>query len=73
MWGWTSGPWSYSTEGPGLIFFAAIIAAVALLFTGKYNQDIFKFVVGMNRWVFRVAAYASLMRDEYPPFRLWDD
>ena len=59
--------------GGGLTFILALIAAVVVLFTGQYPKDIFKLVVGMNRWVFRVAAYASLMTDEYPPFRLWDD
>ncbi len=59
--------------GGGLVFILAIIAAIALLFTGKYPEDIFKLVVGMNRWTYRVAAYATLMTDEYPPFRLWDD
>ena len=58
--------------GPGLAPILAIFAAVALLFTGKYPEDIFKLVVGFNRWSYRVCAYASLMTDEYPPFRLWD-
>jgi hypothetical protein len=57
----------------GLTLILAIFAAIALLFTGKYPEDIFKLVIGMNRWSYRVAAYASLMTDEYPPFRLWDD
>lgn len=60
-------------RGGGLVSILAIFAAIALLFTGKYPGDIFKLVVGMNRWTYRVAAYASLMTDQYPPFRLWDD
>ena len=59
--------------GSGLNFVLVFISAIVLLFTGKYPKEIFKLVVGINRWSLRVSAYASLMTDEYPPFRLWDD
>ncbi|MEE8419359.1 MAG: DUF4389 domain-containing protein [Dehalococcoidales bacterium] len=70
-WGWSWGN-LWTEENVGLVFVLVIIAAVGLLFTGKYHQEIFKLVMGMNRWVYRVAAYVSLMTDKYPPFRLQD-
>jgi hypothetical protein len=59
--------------GLGLLFGLVIFAALVLLFTGKYPESIFKLVVGINHWAYRVTAYASLMTDKYPPFRFWDD
>ena len=65
------GGWGESNAG--LIFVLAIFAGIVLLFTGKYPESIFKLVIGFNRWAYRVTAYVTLMTDEYPPFRLWDD
>ena len=47
-----------------------IVAWFAILFTGRFPQGIFNFIVGVTRWTYRVNAYVYLLRDDYPPFSL---
>ena len=61
--------WSVGFQ-TGLIGILVLFAGFALVFMGSYPRGIFDLVLGLDRWVARVAAYVLLMRDEYPPFRL---
>ncbi|GGJ23131.1 DUF4389 domain-containing protein [Paenarthrobacter histidinolovorans] len=56
--------------GLSLLGLLVLIALLTLLFTGSYPRPLFAFIMGINRWVYRVLIYGALLRDEYPPFRL---
>jgi Domain of unknown function (DUF4389) len=54
----------------GLQALLLLFAALANLFVGRYPRDLLDLIMGINHWVYRVAAYALLFTNEYPPFRL---
>ena len=43
----------------GLVTILALFGAIARMFSDRYPEDIFKLVVGINRWTYRVTAYAG--------------
>jgi hypothetical protein len=65
---WTWGDAQF--QPPGVITVLVLVAGVTLAVTGRYPREVFRLAVGINRWLYRVIAYAAGMRDEYPPFRL---
>jgi Domain of unknown function (DUF4389) len=62
--------WQADALSGGLIGLVVSFAAIMLLVVGRYTRGLYDLVIGMNRWVVRVIAYAALMTDAYPPFRL---
>jgi hypothetical protein len=58
-------------QSSGLVGVLVCVAVILLAVRGgPYRRDIFDLVMGLNRWVIRVAAYAALMTPDYPPFRI---
>jgi hypothetical protein len=60
----------WTTASTSLVTLLALFAGVALLFGLRYPRGLYDLLIGLDRWVLRVVAYAALMTDAYPPFRL---
>jgi hypothetical protein len=58
--------WSW-LWGIGL-FFVEVAAWFTILFTGRFPQGMYDFVVGYLRFYTRFCAYALVIVDEFPPF-----
>src|ERR1700758_5500771 len=67
---WTGNNNELLSLSGGLVGLLVLFAGIMLLFTGRYPKSLSHCGPGRNRWVFRLAAYAGLMTDVSPPFRL---
>ena len=54
----------------GLQLALVIFGAIGNLFNDKYPPDIWKLVMGINRWGYRVGGFGLLTTYKYPPFTL---
>jgi hypothetical protein len=71
--GWTMGDsWNFGFGSGGLlsivVSFAAIFAWFAIIVTARHPDGLWNFAAFYLRWRVRAIAYATLLRDEYPPF-----
>lgn len=48
--------------------FFVVLSWFVVLFTGRYPESFFNFIVGTLRWNLRVTLYMSFLTDAYPPF-----
>ncbi|MGD9753025.1 MAG: DUF4389 domain-containing protein, partial [Acidimicrobiia bacterium] len=69
-WGRVDGTSAIELSSGGLLGILVVIAAVSLVWRGRYPQPLFALIIGINRWIYRVIAYVALLTDQYPPFRL---
>jgi len=70
-WAWSQSndSWPWTLGDGGIVGVLVILAAVINAVTGVYPRPLYDVILGMNRWALRVAGYAGLMTDVYPPFR----
>ncbi|MBV8079726.1 MAG: DUF4389 domain-containing protein [Actinobacteria bacterium] len=61
--------WWIGKFAGGIVAVLVFVAAVLLLFRERYPRDVFDVIMGANRWVMRVGAFACFMTPDYPPFR----
>ena len=61
---------TWTVASSSLLSLLVCFAGVGLLFTARYPRGLYDLAIGIDRWVLRVIAYATLMTDAYPPFRL---
>jgi hypothetical protein len=56
-----------------LLFVSSIVMFIHIIYViifGKPHPEMFRLLVGINRWTARVTLYLYLITDEYPPFSM---